>query len=576
MIKLNFKIGTKISLVMGVFVVLAVSMALIGRNLIKNFQVAASEHVPTLGFYEQSLNSSRIELLKFEATNKYSDTLVTGRENFDFQILLIYTKIKELKNQFSTKQDIEFDYKELAKVFNDYVNSANKVCDLLTEVTMRRKSNLNIQRKIYALAKERKYDKIADEINDIISMDYILLFNKDYSVMASISQKINKAKEQFYGIEDVEMLRLLEKFESSYYMIHELYGKTSNYLSQAENSYYSCWNYISNKRSAILSTMDDMEKRISNYFILMAVIFVVIGSSFTYSIVKSINGGVKENYAVIESVASGNLDIIIKESALTRTDEFGQLSGILKGMIEKLRQMITQIAYSAKDVNNASNEIKSSSQDISSRSNSQAASLEEISSSMEEMVSNIIQNTSNASQAKKMAENLSSKIVHVNQESMKSIESIHEIINKISIINDIAFQTNLLALNAAVEAARAGAYGKGFSVVAAEVKKLAERSRIASDEIQIISQNSVNVTLNASSMLSNIIPDINSTTSIVQEIAVASMEQQTGAEQINNAIQELNGLTQNYTSTSEELLHKSETLSQMSTDLDKQISHFQL
>jgi methyl-accepting chemotaxis protein len=110
--------------------------------------------------------------------------------------------------------------------------------------------------------------------------------------------------------------------------------------------------------------------------------------------------------------------------------------------------------------------------------------------------------------------------------------------------------------------------------VVAEVKKLSERSRIASDEIHMILRNSVEVTLNASFMLSSIIPDINNTTSKVQEIAMASLEQQTGSEQINNTIQQLNGLTQNYSSTSEKLLLKSETLSRMSTDLNEQLSNF--
>ena len=80
--------------------ILAVTMAFLGRNLINKFQIAASEHIPILGFYEQSLNSSRIELLKFETNNKYSDTLVTSRDNFDFQVILIYTKIKELKKTY--------------------------------------------------------------------------------------------------------------------------------------------------------------------------------------------------------------------------------------------------------------------------------------------------------------------------------------------------------------------------------------------------------------------------------------------------------------------------------------------
>jgi methyl-accepting chemotaxis protein len=577
MLDLNLKIGTKIGINIGIFVILAVSMAFLGRNLIDKFQAAASKHIPTLGFYEYSLNSSKIELLKFEANNKYSDKLIGGRENFDFQVILTYTKIKELKNYFRTKQEIEFDYTEIVKVFNNYVTNANKALDLISEIPLFRKSMLDTRNKIIELAKERGYEGVVDGLNDITSMDYVLTFNKDYSVTPTISQKLNKEKEQFYGsADDAVMLHLLEDFEKKFYRVHELYGKASTYMVQAEASYYACWNYPSDKRGAILASMQDMQKTISSYYLLMAIIFVLLGSIFTFSIIRSIKRGLNENYHIINSVANGNLDINIKESILKRTDEFGELSNILKGMVEKLKVMIKKISSSANDMNNASKQMKISSQNISSGAKNQATSLEEISASMEEMVSTITQNTSNANLAKKMAEELSGKIVHVNNESLKSIASIKEITEKISIINDIAFQTNLLSLNAAVEAARAGQFGKGFSVVAAEVKKLAERSRAASDEIQVISQKSVQVTLNASSMLSGIIPDINNTTKIVQDIALASMEQQTGSEQINASIQQMNNLTQNYVSTSDDLSQKSDVLDKMSTDLNEHVSDFQI
>ena len=134
----------------------------------------------------------------------------------------------------------------------------------------------------------------------------------------------------------------------------------------------------------------------------------------------------------------------------------------------------------------------------------------------------------------------------------------------------------MLALNAAVEAARVGESGKGFAVVAAEVKKLAERSRTVADEINVISRQSMEVTINSSSLLSELLPDIKNATLIVQEIASASIEQQAGSEHINTAIQQLNQITQQYASTSGELFEKSEILQQMSNDLNEQISNFKV
>jgi methyl-accepting chemotaxis protein len=151
-----------------------------------------------------------------------------------------------------------------------------------------------------------------------------------------------------------------------------------------------------------------------------------------------------------------------------------------------------------------------------------------------------------------------------------------DIAKKISIIEEIARQTNLLALNAAIEAARAGDHGKGFAVVAAEVRKLAERSQVAAAEISKLSVSSVDVAERAGSMLSKLVPDIQKTAELVQEISAASKEQAFGADQINSAIQQLNQVVQQNTGTTEEIASTAEELSSQAAQLQNIVAFFKM
>jgi len=246
----------------------------------------------------------------------------------------------------------------------------------------------------------------------------------------------------------------------------------------------------------------------------------------------------------------------------------------LRNMAVKLREIVESVQAAGDYVSSGSQELSSSAQELSQGSTEQAAAVEEVSSSMEEMSSNIKQNADNSIETEKIATKASQDAAESGKAVTEAVTAMKEIATKISIIEEIARQTNLLALNAAIEAARAGEHGKGFAVVASEVRKLAERSQAAAGEISELSANSVNVAEKAGEMLASLVPDIQKTADLVQEISASSREQDSGAEQINKAILQLDEVIQQNASASEEMASTSEELSSQAEQLQSTISFF--
>ena len=291
------------------------------------------------------------------------------------------------------------------------------------------------------------------------------------------------------------------------------------------------------------------------------------------NIVTNTGNSITDVEKVMAALADGDLtqNITSKYSGV-----FERLSNNVNSTVEKLKEVIGTMQANGQQVATTSGGVNTAAQKIGQGSSEQAASLEEISSAMEEMASNISQSASNAAKTEDIAQKVSidaetsGKIVATAAESMK------EITDKISIIEEISRQTNMLALNAAIEAARAGEHGKGFAVVAAEVRKLAERSQNAAAEISDLSSDVVTLAELAGDRLDDLVPSIKQTAELVQEISVSAREQDTGANEINNALQQLDSTVQRSAGSAEELVSSANILAEQSNSQKQIIDYFVL
>jgi X-X-X-Leu-X-X-Gly heptad repeat protein len=270
-------------------------------------------------------------------------------------------------------------------------------------------------------------------------------------------------------------------------------------------------------------------------------------------------------------ITSGDLRVNIEVES---KDEIGQLLQAMKNMVDNLNSVVADVKGASDNMAAGSRELSSGAQQLSAGSTQQAASAEEASSSMEEMTATIKNNADNAAQigtiARKSASDATASWTAITQ----TVGAMKEIAGKISIIGEIARQTNLLALNAAIEAARAGEHGKGFAVVASEVRKLAERSQAAAEEINKLSKSSVDVAEQTGQILAKLIPDIQKTADLVQEISTAYKEQTEGADQISSAIQQLNHVIQQNAGVAEGMASTAEELSSQANQLQSAIKFF--
>ena len=339
---------------------------------------------------------------------------------------------------------------------------------------------------------------------------------------------------------------------------------------------------------------------------------IVIGAVAAFFLARSISQGLGEAVRIARAVAVGNLDETVEVSSqdeigdlmkaletmvtnlrgsadvadaisngdltvnASRLSDEDRLGIALEGMIAKLRSIVSQAGSAASNVAAGSQQLSASAEQMSQGSTEQAAATEEASSAMEEMAANVKQTAENALVTEKIAAQSAKDAEASGIAVGRAVDAMQTIAAKINIVQEIARQTDLLALNAAVEAARAGEHGKGFAVVASEVRKLAERSQAAAAEIGTLSGDTVKVAQEAGAMLSRLVPDIRKTAELVEEITAACREQDVGASQINQSIQQLDKVTQQNAAASEQVSGTSEELASQAEQLQSTISFFRI
>ena len=473
------------------------------------------------------------------------------------------------------------------------LNNANDHLAQVTVPALRAAGDINTNTSDFRVAELRYLNALTEDVRVRFKNRMDELFTKmdtlyeNYTKLIEtqeeklLYQKVLGLWEEYIDVHEEIMRASADGSDEGTYQARVILNESTNLYDELTAACLDLQNYnqqlMTLAQESSTSMYQESSVTVAIICIISVIIAVIISIQYSSSLIDVINV-VKKG---LTDLSEGDLNLSSttaeeRTKCLGRKDEMGDMGQALNTMLQQLTEITVAMYTASNQVKDGAIQINSTSQQVATGASTQAASTEEMSSTMEEMASNIRQNADNATKTGAISQRTTDDGKRGGVAVQEALVNIHDIAQKIGIIEDIASQTNLLALNAAIEAARAGEAGKGFAVVASEVRKLAERSSVAAGEISELSSITVSSVEQANEIVSGVVKSIEETNMLVEEIATASREQDAGAQQVNRAIVQLDSIVQQNAAASEELAAMAEELTTHSQVLLDTISFFKL